>query len=425
MFFSSIFIKLHNKIKEVEMRSLIRQIFLILLLFILTSTIYGTDKPYVILISMDGFRWDYIYRGITPNLNKLKDEGVHALSLRPSFPTKTFSNHYSIVTGMYPENHGIIFNTFTNIFTGETYRIGDTISTRESKWYKGEAFWETANRHNIKTASFFWVGSEQNIVYKRPTYFYHFDPKISFADRVNGVIKWLQLPENERPQFITLYFEEPDSKGHSFGPNAPETNAAIALVDSMLGILINGLEKINMKDKVNIIVVSDHGMAEISEERIINIEEFLKNYKCKFHGMGTSIMIEPPHDKIDEVYRILKKNEKHLRVYTRENIPGYYNFSKNPFILPIIAIADVGWQLVTNEYFKRQRTYSLKGDHGFDKDHTDMHGIFIAKGPAFKSGYKTGTLWNVDIYSLLCKIFKITPNNLIDGDINRIEFILK
>jgi predicted AlkP superfamily pyrophosphatase or phosphodiesterase len=374
---------------------------------------------------MDGFRWDYIYRGITPNLNKLADEGVHALSLRPSFPSKTFPNHYSIITGMYPENHGIIFNSFTNTFTGETYRIGDTISTRQSKWYKGEAFWETANRHNIKTASFFWVGSEQDVDYKRPTYFYHYNQNISFEERVNGVIKWLQLPENERPQFITLYFEEPDSKGHSFGPNSPETNKAIALVDSMLGLLIDKLKNIGMENKVNIIVVSDHGMTEISDKRIINIEEILKDYKCKFYGMGTSIMIDAEPDKLNEIYQTLKKNEKNYRVYTKDEIPEYFHFSKNPFILPIIVIAETGWTLVTNEYFKRTRSYSIRGEHGFDNHHLDMHGIFIAKGPAFRSGYKTGTLWNVDVYPLLCKIFNITPNNLIDGDINRIGFILK
>jgi predicted AlkP superfamily pyrophosphatase or phosphodiesterase len=374
---------------------------------------------------MDGFRWDYIYRGITPNLNKLADEGVHALSLRPSFPSKTFPNHYSIITGMYPENHGIIFNSFTNTFTGETYRIGDTISTRQSKWYKGEAFWETANRHNIKTASFFWVGSEQDVDYKRPTYFYHYNQNISFEERVNGVIKWLQLPENERPQFITLYFEEPDSKGHSFGPNSPETNKAIALVDSMLGLLIDKLKNIGMENKVNIIVVSDHGMTEISDKRIINIEEILKDYKCKFYGMGTSIMIDAEPDKLNEIYQTLKKNEKNYRVYMKDEIPEYFHFSKNPFILPIIVIAETGWTLVTNEYFKRTRSYSIRGDHGFDNHHLDMHGIFIAKGPAFRSGYKTGTLWNVDVYPLLCKIFNITPNNLIDGDINRIGFILK
>ncbi len=409
---------------RLKVKQLFRKIFSLVIIIILTSTIHGKNKPYVILISLDGFRWDYIYRGITPNLNKLIDEGVHALSLRPSFPTKTFPNHYSIITGMYPENHGIIFNSFTNTFTNETYRIGDTISTRESKWYKGETFWETANRHALKTASFFWVGSEQNTDYKKPTYFYHYDQKISFIERVDGVIKWLTLPEEERPQFITLYFEEPDSKGHSFGPNAPETNLAIASVDSMIGLLVLKLKEINMDDKVNIIVVSDHGMAEISEDKIINIEEFIKDYDCKYYGMGTSIMIAPPTDKIDEVYQILKKNEKNYRVYKRDNIPSYYHFSKNPFIQPIIVIADVGWQVVTNEYFKRKRTYS-KGDHGFEKDHLDMHGIFIAKGPAFRSGYRTGTLWNVDIYPLLCKIFDITPNTLIDGDLSRIEFILR
>ena len=407
------------------MKSPVKLFLFQILILIFSLNLYAQEKPYVILISMDGFRWDYIYRGITPNLNKLADEGVHALSLRPSFPSKTFPNHYSIITGMYPENHGIIFNSFTNTFTGETYRIGDTISTRQSKWYKGEAFWETANRHNIKTASFFWVGSEQDVDYKRPTYFYHYNQNISFEERVNGVIKWLQLPENERPQFITLYFEEPDSKGHSFGPNSPETNKAIALVDSMLGLLINKLKNIGMEDKVNIIVVSDHGMTEISDKRIINIEEILKDYKCKFYGMGTSIMIDAEPDKLNEIYQTLKKNEKNYRVYMKDEIPEYFHFSKNPFILPIIVIAETGWTLVTNEYFKRTRSYSIHGEHGFDNHHLDMHGIFIAKGPAFRSGYKTGTLWNVDVYPLLCKIFNITPNNLIDGDINRIGFILK
>jgi predicted AlkP superfamily pyrophosphatase or phosphodiesterase len=407
------------------MKSPVKLFLFQILILIISLNLYAQEKPYVILISMDGFRWDYIYRGITPNLNKLADEGVHALSLRPSFPSKTFPNHYSIITGMYPENHGIIFNSFTNTFTGETYRIGDTISTRQSKWYKGEAFWETANRHNIKTASFFWVGSEQDVDYKRPTYFYHYNQNISFEERVNGVIKWLQLPENERPQFITLYFEEPDSKGHSFGPNSPETNKAIALVDSMLGLLIDKLKNIGMENKVNIIVVSDHGMTEISDKRIINIEEILKDYKCKFYGMGTSIMIDAEPDKLNEIYQTLKKNEKNYRVYTKDEIPEYFHFSKNPFILPIIVIAETGWTLVTNEYFKRTRSYSIRGEHGFDNHHLDMHGIFIAKGPAFRSGYKTGTLWNVDVYPLLCKIFNITPNNLIDGDINRIGFILK
>lgn len=407
------------------MRTLKKILLFQILILLLSVTLWAKEKPYVILISMDGFRWDYIYRGITPNLDKLINEGVHALSLRPAFPSKTFPNHYSIITGMYPENHGIIFNSFTNIYTGEVYRIGDTISTRQSKWYKGESFWETANRHNIKTASYFWVGSEQDLNYKNPTYFHYYNQNVPYEERVKSVLKWLQLPEDERPQFITLYFEEPDSKGHSFGPNSPEVNKAIALVDSMVGLLIQGLKNIGMDDKVNLIVLSDHGMTEVSEQKIINIEEILKGHKCQFYGRGTTIMIDAEPEKLNEIYRTLKQKETNYRVYTKDNIPKYYNFSKNPFILPIIVIAEPGWSLVTNEYFKRSRTYSLKGDHGFDNHHLDMHGIFIAKGSAFRSGYKTGTLWNVDIYPLLCKIFNITPNNLIDGDINRIEFILR
>lgn len=403
-----------------------KKIKLILLVIILSAfSIYAGDKSYVILISMDGFRWDYIHRGLTPNLNQMKEEGVYALSLRSSFPTKTFPNHYSILTGMHPENHGLISNSFLNKYTGELYRLGDTVSVRESKWYKGEAFWETANRHNITTASYFWVGSEQNIEYKSPTQFHNYEHNRPYATRVEGVLDWLKLPENERPQFITLYFDEPDSRSHRFGPDSEETNEAVALVDSMLGLLLNGIKEIGWEDKVNIIVVSDHGMTEVSEERRINIEEIVKDYKCRFDGLGPVMMIDTDEENIETVYRLLKDNEENYRVYTKENIPGFYNYSRNPFILPIIIVAEMGWSLENNSSMSRQRSYSNRGNHGFEKDHLDMHGIFVAKGPAFRTGYKTGTLWNIDIYPLLCKIFNITPNYMIDGNIDRIEFILK
>ncbi len=397
----------------------------IFLFLIFSITLYAGDKPYVILISMDGFRWDYINRGITPNLIQMKEDGVYALSLRPAFPSKTFPNHYSIITGMHPENHGLIANSFLNIYTNELYRLGDTVSVRESKWYKGEAFWETANRHNITTASYFWVGSEQNIEHKAPTHYHNYEHNRPYATRVEGVIDWLKLSDNERPQFITLYFDEPDSRSHRFGPNSDETNEAIALVDSMLGLLLTGIKKIGWEDKVNIVVVSDHGMTEISEERRINIEEIIKDYNCRFDGTGPVMMIDTETENIDAVYSLLKQNENNYRVYTKENIPGFYHFSRNPFILPIIVIADMGWSLVNNAFLSRQRSYSFGGDHGYEKDHLDMHGIFVASGPAFRSGYKTGSLWNIDIYPLLCKIFNITPNYMIDGNIDRIEFILR
>lgn len=398
---------------------------IILILCFWISLLYSSEKQYVILISLDGFRWDYLHRGITPNLDKIRNEGVYALSLRPAFPTKTFPNHYTIVTGMYPENHGIISNSFINPFTNEQYRIGDTNAVRNSIWYRGESIWETANRNGIKSASFFWVGSEQNLPIKQPTYFHYYDHNLPFTKRIDGVIDWLKLPEDKRPQLITLYFDEPDSRAHRFGTNSKETNEAIAMVDSMIGILMKKLKEIGWEEKVNVIIVSDHGMTDIDEKKRINIEEIAKDYDCKFFGTGPVMMIDVEEDKVEGLYQTLKKNERNYRVYKKENIPSYYNFNKHPFIYPIIVIAEVGWSLIDNNFLSRKRSYVSKADHGYEKDHIDMHGIFIAKGPSFRNGFKTGTLWNIDIYPLLCKILSIQPNQLIDGDLSRIEFILR
>ena len=198
---------------------------LIIILFAALS--YSQSQPYVILISFDGYRWDYVNRDITPNINSLMDDGVKASSFKPVFPTKTFPNHISIVTGLYPENHGIIFNKFHDPFKDRYYRIGDTIEVRQSSWYKGEAFWETAGRQGITTASYFWPSSDINLEYSRPDYFHHYEHDRPYDVRVNGVLDWLQLPYNQRPHFITMYFDLTDGVGHRYGPNSPEIDIAI------------------------------------------------------------------------------------------------------------------------------------------------------------------------------------------------------
>jgi len=214
--------------------------------FLITLTfLFAQDHPYVILVSFDGFRWDYSERGITPNISEMKRNGVHAVSLKPSFPTKTFPNHYSIISGMYPENHGLIFNSFFNPINNQEYSLGDTSAVRDSEWYLGEAFWETAERNGIKTASYFWPGSEMNLDYRRPSYYKKYEHNKAYRDRVDGVINWLKLPAVERPRFITLYFHDTDSYGHSYGPNSVEVNHSIIRLDSLIGYLKNQLVKIN------------------------------------------------------------------------------------------------------------------------------------------------------------------------------------
>jgi len=396
---------------------------LILFLLIGLSNIYGGSKPYVLLVSFDGFRWDYLNRNITPNLEKVRLNGASAISLRSAFPTKTFPNHQSIITGMYIENHGIISNYFRDEYHDMIYRMGDTNAVRDSRWYQGEAFWETAERNGIKTASYFWPGSEVKLDYRHPTYYEVYDHWQTYEKKVGGVMKWLQLPHEQRPHFITLYFHETDTYGHEYGTNSDQTNDAIMKLDTIAGYIFNQLEKINMIDSVNVIFVSDHGMTDISKDRVINIEKMIEQYDCKFNDDGPFMQINPTADKRLEVYNILKRNEKHYKVYLKEEMPDYYHYSKNPFIYSILLVADLGWSLVTN---KRSDYYpESKGNHGYDNNQMDMHGIFLAIGPDFKQGYRTGTLWNIDIYPLLCKIFDIYPRSNIDGKLERIGFILK
>lgn len=397
-------------------------IFLILVVFSINQ--FAQSQPYVILISVDAFRWDYSDRNITPNIESLVQNGVKAQSLKPVFPSKTFPNHISIITGMYPEHHGIIFNEFYNRFTGAYYKTWDSVQVIESQWYKGEAFWETARQQGIVTASYFWPGSDINLDFRRPDYYYHYVHKKPYIERVKGVIDWLKLPYAKRPHFITMYFDLTDGVGHDFGPDSPQIDTAIASIDSTLGDLLTSLNDINMSDSVNIILVSDHGMTYTSGDRIINIEEMLNGYEVDYSNSGPVMMIQPKQNELEEVYSLLKKNENHYKVYKKKEIPAYYHFSDNPLISDILLVADLGWSVIRNKDLKWYKPGTIGGNHGYDNNTLDMQGTFIACGPQFKKGYKTGMINNIDIYPLLCKIFNIVPNHNIDGQLERIEFIL-
>lgn len=402
----------------------IRNRLLFLIIFLSVQITFSQAQPYVILISFDGFRWDYCSRGITPNIELLIEEGVKATSLQPVFPTKTFPNHYTLVTGLYPENHGIIFNEFHDPYTKEDYKMWDTTEVRNPKWYRGEAIWETLKFYGIKSASYFWPGASLDSEFRQPEYLYNYvrnDPPIN---KVNAAIKWLQLPYSKRPHLITLYFSSTDHAGHDYGPDSEGMNRTIASIDSSLGFLLTELEKIQMRDSVNIILVSDHGMTEVSIDNIVNIEEILIGFNCSYSNYGAAMMVEPDQDKVEEVYNILKKNENHYTVYRKENIPEYLHFNKNPFISEIILVSDLGWSVIVNENLKWMNPESFNGNHGYDNTELDMHGIFIASGPALKKNFFTGTLNSLDIYPLLCKIYNAIPNGIIDGRLDRIEFIL-
>ncbi len=383
------------------------------------------EKQCTILISFDGFRWDYLNRNLTPTIDSLAKQGVRASSLEPVYPSKTFPNHLAIVTGMYADNHGIIQNDFLDDQTQRRFKISDTVEVRDARWYRGEAIWETARKNGKISASYFWPGSELNEEQRHPNYFERYDMKRPYQDRINGVLKWAALPVAQRPDIITLYFDATDTQGHAFGPHSPQVNGAIAQLDSVMASLIAGLRKLKITDSTNIILVSDHGMTDVDISRTIVLENILKGEQYQTEWSGPTVLLRSTNGRDNQIVDLLRKKMQHASVYMKSEFPEYYHFSCNEMIYPVIIAADLGWQVKANALTKKDSVNFDHGNHGFDNHQMDMQGILIASGPAYKTNYTSGTLKNIDIYPMLCKVLKIGPNPNADGKLERIGFILR
>ncbi|MFA5833453.1 MAG: ectonucleotide pyrophosphatase/phosphodiesterase [Bacteroidota bacterium] len=377
------------------------------------------------MISFDGFRWDYLDRNLTPNIDSLISDGVKATSLQPVYPTKTFPNHLAIVTGMYAENHGIIQNEFIDLTTKRVYKISDTIEVRDSRWYKGEAIWETARKQGKITASYFWPGSELNDSTKRPNYVERYQHTRPYERRLEGVKRWLELPKDERPDFIALYIDATDTQGHWFGPNSMEINRTIAEMDSLIGKLVQYLKQTKRFESTNILIVSDHGMTEIDPQRTIVVGDYLKEEKYLAEWDGPILLLESLENRNAEIVNTLRRQLKHAQVYLKNEIPDSFHLKKSESVFSILVAADLGWSLTDKELSKKRLLNFPKGNHGFNQHHKEMQGIFVARGPAFKKKFKIGTMENIDIYPLLCKILKIQQNVNIDGKLKRVESLLE
>jgi ectonucleotide pyrophosphatase/phosphodiesterase family protein 5 len=396
-----------------------------ILLLALSFSADAQQKQCTILISFDGFRWDYLDRHLTPTIDSLWRQGVRASSLEPVYPSKTFPNHLAIVTGMYPEHHGIIQNDFWDRPAGRRYKISDTVEVRDSRWYRGEAIWETAKKNGKVSASYFWPGSEISQDDRHPDYFERYNQNRPYTERVNGVLRWLSLPVGKRPDIITLYFDATDTQGHRYGPDSPEVNAAIAQLDSMIALLIGGLDRLKQIDSTNIILVSDHGMTGIDVSRTIVIDEVLAGEKYTTQWNGPTMLLESRNGRDREIADILKKKLKHASVYLKNEVPEYFHFSKNEHITPVIISADLGWSLAPSAVSAKDSVAYGKGNHGYDSREKDMHGYFVASGPAFKKSAKVGTLKNIDIYPLICHLLNIAPNSAADGRLEQIKSVLR
>lgn len=381
-----------------------------------------TDSPPLILLSMDGFRWDYLDRVETPNLDRLIARGVRAESLIPPFPSRTFPSHYTIVTGLHVGHHGILSNIIRDPRWPEVFRMPDRAQVQNARWWQGEPIWVTAERQGRKAAVCFWPGSEAPIKGVRPSDWSPFDVSMPFEARVDRVLSWLDRPAAQRPALMITYFEEPNRSGHRYGALAAETMAAVRRVDAMFGRLLDGLEQRQLASAVNIVVVSDHGMTDIDPQHVIRIDELAKLEDGEVLDQGAILQIFTASDERTEaLYKELHGAHAHLSVYRRQDVPERFHID-HPRLPDILGVPDVGWEVLTTRLLDRLGGRVIKGDHGHDPEHPDMQGIFFAAGPSFVSGARVPALKAVDVYNILAQALNLEPAPN-DGDPQRLSGI--
>lgn len=384
----------------------------------------------VILISLDGYSQQYLGKYPAPNIEALIKEGLIAESMQPAFPTKTFPNHYSIVTGLYPGNHGIVENNIYDKDFDAIFRMSKPEEVTHARWWLGEPIWVTAELQGMRTGTYFYPGSEADIKGVRPSYWQTYDGNISNSERVNSLLTWLALPKDKRPRFLTLYFSTIDDAGHRYGPNSSQVAAAVAEVDQAIGELVAGLKQQNLYGKVNLLLVSDHGMAEVPPEQVIVVDSLFQSENAALILWTPEIVsIFPKTGELDAIYHQLKTAlPNSAKVYRKSDLPARWHYQQSKRVAPLLIIPEPGWRLMQQSQYQRwlQRTdkQAVTGSHGYDNIAPEMQAIFIGHGPAFAKGQQIPAFANIQLYNLMCAILGITPA-LNDGDLTWAEQILK
>jgi predicted AlkP superfamily pyrophosphatase or phosphodiesterase len=387
--------------------------FLLLLTFWFSSSapaLSASRPDLLILVSIDGFRADYLTHHRTPVIDALARQGVSA-AMRPSFPSETAPNHYTLVTGLRPDHHGITANTIEDPALG---RFTMQKSDDPRWWEEGQPLWVTADEQGLKTASMFWVGSDREIRGHRPDYWKLYDQSVPGDDRVDQVLKWLDLPEDRRPSFVTLYFDIVDTEGHRHGPNSKELDAALASTDASLGRLMEGLKARGLYDRANLIVTADHGMADTSKDRLVYIDD-LAGGADRIHAVslgataGLSIAPGAPRDTLA---RLVARHD-HLQCWPKAKVPPALHYGRNPRVPPVVCAAEVGWYITTHERIASIKDFNL-GSHGYDPASPAMAALFVAEGPAFRKGVRLAPFDNVDVEPLMVELLGLKGSK-VDG----------
>ena len=365
-----------------------------------SSVAVASDRPLVILISIDGFRYDYLSRGVTPTLSALAADGATG-PMRPSFPSLTFPNHYTLVTGLHPDHHGIVGNSFIDSKLGKF-----TMANTETGWWdQAEPIWDTAEKAGLTTATMFWPGSETTVNGVHPTYHRAFDQAVTGDQRVDQLLAWMD--QTPRPDFATLYFDTVDTAGHRNGPDAPATTEATATVDASIARLIEGLKARGLYDRTVLVIVSDHGMAATSPDRVMVLDDLIAPEAVNITYAGPVVYLDPVPGHEAEVEAALVKRHDHGVCWDKAHIPARFVLGSNPRVPAIVCSADIGWVFGTRARPMRQ----AGGAHGYDNQAPEMAALFIAHGPGIAHGHQLQNLDSVDVQPLLGRLLQITIPN--------------
>lgn len=371
------------------------------------------NKPYVILISFDGMKPEYLTRIDLPNFQRVMDNGVRSVGMIPTFPSKTFPNHYTIVTGMRSETHGVVGNRFWDPARNEAYSMGDTLDVWDGTWYRGEPIWVTAEKQGMRSASFFWVASEAAIGGVRPSFWKKYNTRTPNFTRVDTVLSWLALPGETRPHMITMYFSETDGAGHDHGPLSPQVDTAAKNVDAALGRLMDGVARLPLHDSVYYVLVSDHGMSETHPRWYVGLDTLidLGGVQVGETGPLANLYVDGGRARATVLRDSINRRMRHGRAYLREETPAHLHHRKDPRSGDIVVVMD--------DHFLIGRTASRPpragGTHGWDPTFPSMHAIFVASGPGIPRGKVIPTFENIEIYPWLTEILGLRPASGIDG----------
>jgi predicted AlkP superfamily pyrophosphatase or phosphodiesterase len=379
----------------------------------------------LLLISLDGLRPQDLDAFRPPTLERLRREGVQAQWMNPSYPSLTFPNHYTLVTGLRPDKHGIVNNTMRDAVLGRFgLRLREAVG--DARWWGGEPLWTTLEKAGVRTATMFWPGSEAPIGGVRPWQWREFSYDVSVQTRVDTVLGWMALPPAQRPRFVTLYFEHTDRAGHEHGPGSPQVRDALLAVDAALARLLDGLAQRGLVDAVNIVIVSDHGMARASLSRSIAVESLAPADVAEAITFGQVLGFTPRPGREADAAAALLRRHPHTRCWRKSELPAHWHFGTHPRVPAFVCQMDEGWSALTAERMQAWRAAGGrdKGEHGYAPEAASMRAIFIAHGPAFRSGVQLPPFDNVSVYPLLARLVGVAPLPN-DGDPDALRAALK